>query len=386
MTSPKVPTIVKRLGLVSFFTDSASEMIYPLLPALLRSFGAASVWLGAMEGLAEAISSAVKWRMGTITDRAPRKKPLVLAGYALATIARPLIAFASAGWHVLFLRTLDRTGKGIRGVPRDALLAESVAKESYATAFAFHRALDNAGSVLGPILAFALLRGLELPMRVVIMLAIVPGLVSVLVLVFGVHEPKAPVEKEEENSEPEANASRLPAIAKRYLFVLTLFTLGSSADSFLVLRAVDLKMPEEWAPLLWLALSASKALSNVPGGRLADRLGRKPVLVVAWLFYAIAYGILGIVTDYRVFGGLVVLYGIYYGLSEGTEKAILAEHTPREMRGRAFAAMHALVGLAVLPANLFFGVLYEVNPTYAFGTSALVAAGAAVLLGAIVRR
>ena len=383
MPDPRVPPIVRRLGLVSFFTDSASEMIYPLLPALLRSFGAASIWLGAMEGIAEAMSAAVKWRMGVVTDRAPRRKPFVVAGYALATFSRPLIAFAAAGWHVVLLRSLDRIGKGVRGVPRDALLADSVAKEHYATAFGVHRAMDNAGSVLGPILAFVLLRGLELPLRVVILLAVVPGIVSILVLLLGVHEPARDgehVQKAEEHAR-----APLPPAVKRYLAVLTLFTLGSSADSFLLLRAVDLGLPEAWTPLLWLALSASKALSNVPGGRIADRFGRRLTLVLAWSFYALAYGALGFVHDARVFGGLVVVYGIYYGLSEGTEKALLAEHAPTELRGRAFAAMHALTGLAVLPANLVFGALYRVKPVLAFGTSAAVAALAALALTLSVR-
>jgi MFS family permease len=377
MPTFRVPPIVRRLGLVSFLTDAASEMIYPLLPSLLRSFGAASVWLGAMEGLAEALSAAVKWRMGPLTDRAPRKKPFVVAGYSLATLARPMIAFAGAAWHVVALRALDRIGKGIRSVPRDALLAESVPKERWATSFAFHRAMDNAGSVLGPILAFALLRFLEMRMRVVVFLAIVPGILSLLVLIFGVREPVR--EPSHEHASAQAT-DRLPVAARRYLGVLALFTLGASADSFLLLRAVDLGMKEEWTPILWLALSASKAASNVPGGRLADRFGRRPVLVAAWLVYALAYAALGAMHDVRIYAGLVIAYGIHYGLAEGTEKALLAERTRPAERGRAFAAMHALTGLAVLPANLLFGAIYRVSPPTAFTTSAAIAALASLLL------
>ena len=381
MTEPRrIPPVVVRLGLVSFFTDAASEMIYPLLPALLKSFGAASIWLGAMEGIAEALSAAVKYRMGPITDRARAKKPLVLAGYGLATFSRPLLALAFAGWHVVFLRSLDRIGKGIRGVPRDALLAESVAAEAYATAFSFHRAMDNAGSVLGPILAFVLLRGFDLPIRTVIALAVLPGIVSIAVLLLGVKEPKAEVHE----TKVADRGGALPTDVKRYLAVLALFTLGASADSFLLLRAVDLGMPEAFTPLLWLALSASKALSNVPGGRLADRFGRRGTVVAAWLLYAVAYGSLAFVTNRWTFATIVVAYGAYYGLGEGTEKAILAERTPKEIRGRAFAAMHALTGLAVLPANLLFGVLYRVEPAYAFATSAGCAALAAALLLVVV--
>jgi MFS family permease len=380
MSSPdarRVPSLVRRLGVVSFFTDAASEMIYPLLPALLKSFGAASIWLGTMEGVAEALSAVVKYRMGPITDRADRKKPLVVAGYALATIVRPLMAFAWSGWHIVFLRALDRIGKGVRGVPRDAMIAESVSKEHFATAYSFHRAMDNAGSVLGPILAFTLLRFAELPVRVVIMCAIVPGLVSLGTLLFGVRDPGRPPEIEPAKT---TAAAPLPPAVKQYLVVLAVFTLGSSADSFLLLRAVDLGMSEEWTPILWLALSASKAASNVPGGRLADRFGRTRALVLAWILYAIFYALAAFATTPMVFAAIVVAYGAYYGLAEGTEKAILAERAPPEARGRAFAAMHAITGFAVLPANLLFGLLYRYDARVAFGTSAGFAAIAALLL------
>jgi MFS family permease len=365
-------------------------MIYPLLPALLLSFGAAPIWLGAMEGIAEAASAFVKYRIGPVVDSGRRKKPLIVAGYTLATFARPLIAFTSAGWHVVLLRALDRIGKGVRGVPRDALLAESVAKDSMATAFAFHRMMDNAGSVLGPIIAFTLLRALELPIRVVIMLAIVPGLLSCAVLIFGVKEP-APelvvdlLPKKESPDAKAAGKERLPPEVRRYLFVLALFTLGSSADSFLLLRAVQIGMPEAWTPLLWLALSAAKAGSNMPGGWLADRYGRKRTLVIAWVFYAAFYAAAPHVESAIAFAVLVVAYGIYYGLAEGSERALLADQAPLAMRGRAFGAMHAVTGFAVLPANLLFGALYARHVTLAFSVSAACAFAAAVLLLVMVK-
>lgn len=379
VTPARVPPLVRRLGVVSFLTDAASEMIYPLLPALLKSFGAASVWLGAMEGIAEALSAAVKYRMGPITDRAEQKKPLVVAGYAVATFVRPLMAFAWSGWHIVLLRSLDRIGKGVRGVPRDALIAESVPDEGLAAAFSFHRAMDNAGSVLGPILAFTLLRVLELPLRVVIALAIVPGLLSLATLVFGVRDPAVAHAETKPAALPKTHEPLPPAV-KQYLVVLGIFTLGSSADSFLLLRAVDLGMAEDWTPLLWLALSASKALSNVPGGRVADRFGRTRTLALAWILYALFYALAAFATKPLVFAAIVVAYGVYYGLAEGTEKAILAERAPPAVRGRAFAAMHALTGVAVLPANVLFGLLYRVDARLAFGASAACASIAAVLV------
>ncbi len=390
----RVPPIVRSLGWVSFFTDVGSEMIYPLLPALLLSMGGSAVWLGAMEGIAEALSALVKWRIGPVVDRAKRKKPLILSGYAVATFARPLISMATAGWHIVVLRSLDRIGKGVRGVPRDALVAESVPKENLATAFAFHRMMDNAGSVLGPVVAFALLRALEMPIRWVIALAIVPGIVSCLVLVFGVKEPGEANANADADADADANADAnanananeaLPSSVHRYLLVVGLFTLGASADSFLLLRAVELGMSAAWAPLLWLALAGAKAASNMPGGYLADRVGRKRTLVGAWVLYAVFYAAAPYVTTPLAFAALVIAYGAYYGLAEGSERALLAEQAPPSMRGRAFGAMHAVTGLAVLPANLLFGALYTKHVALAFGVSAACAFAAAVLLLVLVK-
>ncbi len=392
MSEPyRLPPIVRSLGWVSFFTDVASEMIYPLLPALLLSFGGTAIWLGAMEGIAEAVSALVKWRIGPLVDGSSKKKPLIFSGYALATFARPLVAVATAGWHVILLRSLDRIGKGVRAVPRDALLAESVPVESLATAFAFHRMMDNAGSVAGPIVAFTLLRALELPLRWVIALAVVPGIVACVVLVVGVKEEEGAgtgtrtATRTATATATAAPAAPLPAVVRRYLLVLGLFTLGASADSFLLLRAVELGMSAAWAPLLWLALSGAKAASNMPGGWLADRVGRKRTLVVAWILYAAFYAAAPFVTTPLAFALLVIAYGAYYGLAEGSERALLAEQAPPSMRGRAFGAMHAVTGLAVLPANLVFGALYARHVALAFGVSAACAACAALLLLVVVK-
>ena len=379
--SASVPRVVRALGWVSFFTDVASEMIYPLLPGLLASFGAAPVWLGAMEGVAEAVSAGVKWRMGAVADRARRKKPWIAAGYTLATFSRPLLSLATAGAHVVVLRTLDRLGKGIRGVPRDALVAASVPEAQLATAFAFHRAMDNAGSVLGPIVAFTLLRFLSLDVRTVMALAVLPGMVSLGVLLFGVRE-EAPVTPapEEHHDATRAPAPALPGAVLRYLVVLAVFTLGASADSFLLLRAVDVGLPAAWLPLVWLGLSGVKAASNLPGGKLADRLGRRRTVAFGWAAYAAVYACIPFVPGVGGFVAVVLAYGAYYGLTEGPERALLVSLAPPEARGRALGAMHAVTGLAVLPANLLFGVLYGIDPRLAFTTSAGCAGLATVLL------
>ena len=235
-------------------------------------------------------------------------------------------------------------------------------------------------------MAFTLLRALELPLRWVIALAIVPGLVACVVLAIGVKEPAGADADADANATANDGGQRpagqgtLPGAVHRYLLVLTLFTLGASADSFLLLRAVELGMSAAWAPLLWLALSGAKAVSNMPGGWLADRIGRKRTLVGAWLLYAAFYAAAPFVTTPLAFALLVVAYGGYYGLAEGSERALLAAQAPPSMRGRAFGAMHAVTGIAVLPANLLFGVLYTRHVALAFGVSAACAAGAALLL------
>ena len=385
MKARQVPPVVKRLGWVSFFTDAASEMIYPLLPALLSTFGAAAVWLGAMEGIGEAVSALAKWRIGSVVDRGgQRRKPLIVAGYGLATLVRPLIALATAGWHVVVFRSIDRVGKGIRGVPRDALVAESTAYEALTTAYAFHRMMDNAGSVLGPILAFALMQGFGLSLRTVIALALVPGLAAVATLVFGVHEDPQGPEPPRVEKPIVRSGSPLATPVRRYLVVIALFTLGASADSFLLLRVIDLGLEAAYAPLVWIVLSGVKSLSNMPGGWLGDRLDARRTLAFAWGFYAAIYLVAPHITGALTFAAVIVIYGIYHGLAEGSERALLAQLAPPETIGRAFGALHAVTGLAVLPENLLFGALYLRHVTLAFTFSAACALVAAVLLLAIV--
>jgi MFS family permease len=364
-------------------------MVYPLLPAFLRSLGAGAATLGAMEGIAEGISALVKWQSGKLSDRPGRRKPLIVAGYALASIARPLIALTVAPWQIVALRTVDRIGKGIRGAPRDAILASAVSHTTRAAAFGFHRMMDNLGSVLGPIIAFVLLQVALLPLRWVFALALIPGLCSVATLVFGVADPDdapptAPLIAGASSAVAEgAIEPSLPSSARWYLLVVAVFTLGASADSFLLLHASRLGLADAWLPVLWLSLAAARAATNVPGGRLADRVGTRPVLIAGWVVYAIAYALFPMMKSVPTYWAMVLAYGTYYGLTEGSEKALLAELVPASQRGRAYGALHAVSGLAVLPANLGFGVLYNVDPALAFTTGAGFALVAAVGLAAL---
>jgi MFS family permease len=362
------------LGLTSFFTDVGTEMIFPLLPVFLASLGAAPVFLGLVEGAADATSSLLKLVFGYVADRAPRKRPLVFAGYFLATVARPLVALATAPWHVLVVRVTDRVGKGIRSAPRDALIAASARKDEAGRAFGFHRAMDHAGAVVGPLLATALLAA-GWSMRAVFWTAIVPGAFAVL-LVLTVRE--APAERKQAASEP---GRAIPGRLRWYLGILALFSLGNSSDAFLLLRARDLGVPVALLPLLWSVLHVSKLVSSYAGGSFSDRAPRTRVILAGWVVYAVTYGLLGLATEAWHAWALFVVYGTYHGLTEPAEKALVKDIAPAEVRGRAYGYYNFVVGAAAVPAGALTGWLWQTwGPLAALGAGAGLAAASALAL------
>jgi MFS family permease len=370
-----LPQAVWRLGWVSLFTDVATEMSYPLLPAFLATMGAAGQWLGWVEGIAESVGAFVKYFAGAFSDRAPVRKPYVVFGYALSSLVRPLLSLAVAPWQVVALRATDRVGKGVRSAPRDALLAAAISPEARAYAFGFHQMMDNIGAVIGPLLAFTLARVAGMSLRAIFAFALVPGLVAVATLVFGVRESAAPPVT---TKEPVRVA--IDPRVKRYLAAVAVFSLGASADTFLLLRLSRQHLPDALLPIAWLSLNAMKALTNVPGGRLSDRIGHKWTLLGGWLLYAAAYATFPFAHTLTATWLVMLGYGFYYGLTEGAEKALLSQLTPQAQRGRAFGALHAITGAAVLPANIVFGALFDTHPDAAFFLGASCAALGAVML------
>ncbi len=375
---PKLTKTVWRLGWVSLFTDVATEMSYPLLPAFLRQLGAGGVWLGWVEGIAESVGAFVKYAAGARSDQGTRRKPYVVAGYTVSSLVRPLLSLAVAPWQVVALRASDRVGKGVRSAPRDALLAASVSPETRAFAFGFHQMMDNLGAVIGPLIAFGLAGALHFSLRQIFAFAIVPGLVAVSVLVFGVkEEAPAPAKEKHEGKAP------LDPRVKRYLVAVAIFSLGASADSFLLLRLSHQGLADAMLPIAWLSLNAMKALVNVPGGRLSDRIGHKWTLLGGWTLYAIAYASFPFAKTITATWLVMLGYGLYYGLTEGAEKALLSQLAPAEQRGRAFGTLHAVTGFAVLPANAVFGLLFDAHPESAFFLGAACAGAGALALALV---
>ena len=387
--APLHPT-VRRLALVSLLTDASSEMIYPLLPSFLTGvLRAGPAFVGLVEGLAESVAALAKIVSGGISDRMRRRKPLIVGGYALSSLARPLVAAATAPWHVLAVRIADRIGKGTRGAPRDALLAQVTAREDLGRAFGFQRAMDHAGAVIGPLVASALLL-LHVPLRTVFALAAVPALASVLVLAFGVREePRAAWAGSRPAPMTEAVTAAAPASSPglgRLLTVIGLFTLGNSSDAFLLLRAQDAGVSLPLIPILWTAHHVVKSSTSTAGGALSDRVGRRAAIATGWALYALCYAGLALATSAWQVWALFAVYGLHHALTEGPERALVAEMAGAEARGRAFGLYHAVTGALLLPASLITGALWQrFSPATALLTGAALALVATIALMAVVR-
>jgi MFS family permease len=376
----RLPSAVVALGITSFFTDIGSEMIFPLLPVFVASLGATPAFLGLVEGLADATASLLKLGAGTVADRMPRKKPLVLLGYGVATFVRPLMGVAALPWHVLAVRVTDRIGKGIRTAPRDALIAASVPPEQAGRAFGLHRAMDHAGAVVGPLVATGLL-ALGLSMQQVFLAAIVPGLFAMFALAPVREAPAAPPPPAGGTAKAEGAAGALPRSYYGYLGIIALFSLGASSDAFLLLRASDLGVPTALIPTLWVVLHVSKLASSYYGGALADRVPRTRLIVAGWGVYALTYLGLGFATAAWQVWLLFVFYGLYYGLTEPSERALVKDIAPPQVQGRAFGLYHFTVGMSAIPASLLTGFVWQsVSPRAALTLGAALAASAGVAL------
>jgi MFS family permease len=383
------------LSAVSFFTDVSTEMIYPLLPVFLASvLGANASFIGAIEGVAETTASLLKLLSGWWSDKVGSRKILVVIGYGIATIVRPFTAMAHTATQVLGIRLTDRIGKGIRTSPRDALLADSAPAQARGRAFGFHAAADNAGAVLGPLLAFMILKlqGVgsfdstkhllphdEQALRNVFWLAAVPGIIAMLVLIVVVRDvPHRAVEDKTAEASIGAMGDGLTTRFWAYLVVVLLFTLGNSTDAFLLLRANQLGVPVAMAPILWALLNFVKSATGTYGGQLSDTIGRKPLIVGGWLLYSAVYFAFGWAAAAWQAWALFAVYGIFYGMTEGTEKALVADIVPRTRRGSAFGWYNLAIGLGALPASLIFGAIWDrvgAPSAFAFGaTLALIAA------------
>jgi MFS family permease len=436
-TSKKIPVTVVMLGLVSLFTDAATEMIYPLVPLYIAALGAGAVTLVVIEGVAETTAALLKLYSGILSDRIGKHKLLVLIGYSISTVARPFTGAVTTAWEIVVVRMFDRVGKGIRSAPRDALIASAVDESIRGKAYGFHRAMDHAGAVVGPLLAigalllaFGVLRsGNEVAaLRWTFALSIVPGAFAVATIIFFVKEAAATGAKK---AAFRFSLRDYDGNFKRYLFVLALFSLGNSSDAFLLFRADEairqsgaldgllhrfgpvhdmltrfggaekqsMLVELLFLPLLWSFFHVIKVAFATPFGALSDKIGRKATITAGWAIYAAVYCCFALLTflpaGWRVEATLLLfaVYALYYSFTEGAEKALVADIVDDGRRGSAFGMYNFTLGISALPASVLFGAIYSfVNAklpgwggTAAFGFGAALAFAAMLLLAALVR-
>jgi MFS family permease len=377
-----IPKNVKALGFVSLLNDAASEMIYPLLPIFLTSvLGVGAGALGIIEGIAESTASLLKLFSGWFSDKIKKRKVLILIGYSLAALGRPLVALSRLWWQVAVIRFIDRLGKGVRTSPRDALISISTPEDLKGKAFSLHRAMDHAGAIIGPLTAIILLKyGMSL--KNLFLWALLPGVITIFIIFFFVKEKK--IQTKEKNIKFEF--SILSKNFKTYLLILILFTLGNSSDAFLILKAKDAGIAISLIPLLWIVLHFVKMITSVPGGAWSDRVGRRKVIVSGWIIYALIY--LGFGFSYKLFHiwGLFAIYGIYFGLTEGVEKAFVSDLVSKKFQGTAFGFYHLAVGIAAFPSSIIFGFIWQkFGSQVAFSYGAILAGIASILLLSLVK-
>jgi MFS family permease len=394
----RIPHAVIMLGIVSLFTDAASEMIYPLIPVYVAALGSGAILLGVIEGVAETTASMLKLISGIISDKIGKRKVLVLIGYSISSFIRPLTGFVGSAWEIIIIRMFDRVGKGIRTAPRDALIASSVDESIRGRSYGFHRAMDNTGAVIGPVLAIVtllillLVFGIKdslLALRWTFILAIIPGVLAVVTIVFFVKES---LPRRSQGKPIAFSIRNFDKNFRNYLFIMVLFTLGNSSDAFLLFRVEEAihksgavvnlvntiptlhimvsNFGDESAqsdiinilflPLVWAFFHIIKVIFSTPLGTLSDRIGRKIVINTGWGIYAFVYVSFALLVflspDMQIVATFILfaIYALYYAFTEGTEKAFVVDLVSEEKRGTAFGLFNFSVGLGALPASVIF--------------------------------
>ncbi|MFH1097371.1 MAG: MFS transporter [Candidatus Desantisbacteria bacterium] len=366
-------------GLVSFFMDIGSEMIYPLVPLFLANvLGINKSIIGLIEGTAESTASLLKVFSGWFSDRIGNRKWLMVAGYGISTVSRPIVALATTWHHVMGFRFMDRFGKGIRTAPRDALIAESSKTTHFARAFSFHRSLDTMGAVIGPAIAFLLLGIFSNDYRKVFWLSIIPGIVAVLLIIFFITEKeKAPVTPSERSK---LTLKHFDWKFKFFVFIAGIFAIGNSSDVFLILRAQQIGIPIVMIPIVYLLFNLIYSLSAIPAGIVADKFGKKRVILLGFLLFAILYYGFAVAEDIKTIWILFGFYGLFMGLTEGIQKAFLSTIIPSDFKATAFGIYNTVVGLAMFPASLIGGWLWDtISPSATFYFGAITATLSVIL-------
>ncbi|MCS7097708.1 MAG: MFS transporter [Candidatus Methanomethyliaceae archaeon] len=347
------------LGIVSLFTDISSEIIYAVLPIfLVYQLGASVEFVGIIEGIAESISSFLKSFSGYISDKMGRRKPIILIGYGISNIFKPLMGFSTNWIDVLAIKSLDRIGKGLRTAPRDAIISESTVDSKIGRAFGIHRTLDQVGAVIGPFMAFPLIA--LLGYRGTFFFTALPGVIAIVILIIFLKEPKIKM--------ADFHAKEFTFNKKFSIYLLTIatYSFGAISYAFIMLKAIEFGIPEEFAPLIYAEIQLFHVLAGVPAGEFSDKIGRTKAVQLGYLILLLSFLMLAFANSFIwiMFGAL--LFGIHKGFVETTQRAIIPSIVQKEYKATAYGIYNMVLGISVLPTNYIAGVLFSINSSLAF--------------------
>jgi MFS family permease len=365
------------MGITSFLTDTASKMIYSVMPLFLMSLGATKTELSIIEGIAESTASVIKAVSGRWSDKIRKNKPFMIVGYALAAVLSPLFAIAATPIHILMIRFTERVGKGIRSAPRDSLIASSSDSNTKGRSFGFHKAMDNSGAILGPLLATGILLLFPKQYRVVFIVAFLPAMIGLIALIRFVRESREVRAKSTE-------AFRLRDFPLKYyalLGIVFFFTLGNSTDALLLIKAGDVGVQIALIPIVYMITSVVSVLAAVPIGMLSDKIGRERLIIFGYLLYSAVYFGFGRTGSQITLVLLFALYGLYSASTDGIQKALVSDIIDKDKLGTGLGIYNSLVGITLLPASLIAGLLYDnVDNRAPFYFGSIMALVAAILM------
>lgn len=346
------------VGFVSLFTDLSSQMVFPLVPLFLTSILGAGAWLvGLVEGAAETTASLLKVFSGYWSDKIQKRKPFVLTGYGLSTIAKPLFAFASSGFFVLSIRVFERIGKGIRNAPRDAIIAESTDESIRGKAYGFHRAMDGIGSIFGAIIAFTLLP--ILGFRNIFLFAFIPGVIAVFLVLF-IREKNRP--KMYDNGKEislKISLTKLSSNLKLFILVSSIFAIGHFGYAFLLLKVQNIGLSDNTAVLFYIFFYIIYTIFVIPAGILSDKIGRKPLLIGGYILFAVTSLGMMFSTSFNFVLFFFIVYGVFYAMIDGVQRAFVVDLAPSELKATALGTFHTAIGLVALPGGFLAGFIWD---------------------------
>lgn len=370
-------------GLTSFFTDISVKMIYSVMPLFLMSIGASKTSISLIEGIAESTASLFKAFSGYWSDRIGKNKPFMLIGYGITALITPLYILVRFPVQVLLLRFIERVGKGVRTAPRDSLISGSVPKNETGKNFGFHKAMDNSGAILGPLVAFVLLYFFPLDYTNIFLIATIPAILGVISIAVFIKEAKL-VKKEKNNK---FHLNQLPKKFYFFLLIVFVFTLGNSADALLLVKTAETGIDKSYVPFVYMIFNTVSVFLAIPIGKISDKIGREILIIIGFLVYSIVYYFFGRFNNLNIFIFLFALYGLYSALVDGSQKSLISDIVSKDLKGTGFGLYHAVLGITLLPASLIAGLLYDKlnsNAPFYFGSSMALLASILMIVFVIV--